>query len=288
MTTTTEVVAIRDEGFGPMIEKHRTSFAAVLPDHIKPEAWMRVTQALLRRDDKLAKAANANPLSLMRALLDCARQGLEPGDTYHLVPFGNEIVGIVDFRGDLDLMYRAGAVKAVKVEVVYDHDEFTWHPDVMSRPRHRPNWFTERGEMIGVYAYAEMNNGTISQVVVMNKAEVEKVRAVSKTASRSDSPWRLWPDRMWRKTAIHQLKRWVPTSAEFREQMLRGELAVADVVERIAPGVPLASDVPDDDEVAEAEIVCDVCREPFDDGHCTCDLAEQRGVHDEDNGRGDR
>jgi recombination protein RecT len=66
-----------------------------------------------------------------------------------------------------------------------------------------------------------MKDGATSRVVVMSKAEVMKVKAVSKTASFSDSPWTNWEDRMWLKTAIHQLEKWVPTSAEYRREQLR-------------------------------------------------------------------
>lgn len=206
-----------------LIEKYKADFATVLPSHIRPDTWIRLAKGVLRRNDQLANVATRNSASLLAALLDAARLGLEPGtDQYYLVPFGQEIVGIVGYQGEIELIYRAGAVSSVKAEIVYERDEFEFTPD-MQRPRHKPNWFGERGDMIGVYAYAEMKDGSTSRVVVMSKADVEKVKAVSRAAQAKDSPWNTWPDRMWLKTAIHQLAKWVPTSAEYRREQARAE-----------------------------------------------------------------
>lgn len=207
-----------------VVERYRDDFAQVLPTHIKADHWVRVATGLFRRNPKLAQIAQQNPGSVLSALLDCARLGLEPGDTYHLVPFGREVVGIADYTGLIELVYRAGAVNTVKVEVVRERDldpdetgrpRFEWVPSEMERPHHKPDWFTDRGELIGAYAFAEMRDGSVSQVVFMNRAEIEQVKAVSKTAKDKNSPWNLWPDRMWKKTVVRQLAKFVPTSTEY-------------------------------------------------------------------------
>jgi recombination protein RecT len=218
-TTVTQAVAQRDNSPSALIDRYQADFATVLPTHIKSDQWIRLTRGILRRDEKLAAVAKRNPGSFLAAVLDCARLGLEPGVTYHLVPFGGEIVGIVDYTGEIELIYRAGAVSSVKAEIVHANDTFEFDPS-MPRPHHVIDWFGgDRGAMIGVYAYAEMKDGGTSRVVVMNRAAVEKVKAVSKTAKKPDSPWQQWEDRMWLKTAVHQLANWVPTSAEYiREQ----------------------------------------------------------------------
>src|SRR5258707_10856782 len=174
----------------------------------------------LRRQPKLAAAAGRNPASFMAALSECARLGLVPGDTFHLVPFEDrrsgtvEITGIVDYTGEIELIYRAGAVASVKAEIVCQRDAFRFTTD-MDRPEHAPDWFGERGELIGAYAYAVMKDGATSKVIVYSKAEIDKVRAGSKT-SREDSPWNQWNDRMALKTGLHRLAHFVPTSAEYR------------------------------------------------------------------------
>src|SRR5262245_27855222 len=189
--TVRNAVATREApGVGALVEQYRGDFSLVLPSHLKPEQWIRVAQGVLRRDAKLAKVAKANPGSLLSALLRCAHLGLEPGDTYHLVPFGNEVVGITDYTGEIELIYRAGAVIKVEAQVVHERDTFDYRPCEMDRPLHEVDWFGDRGEMIGVYAYGVFDSGAASRVVVMGVAEIEKVKAESRTANQKDSPWK--------------------------------------------------------------------------------------------------
>lgn len=249
-----------------IVRQYRDDFAMVLPRHVNADQWVRLTTGMLRRNDKLASVARSNPASLLAALLDCARLGLEPGDTYHLVPFGSEIVGIPDYTGLIELIYRAGMVRSVKCEIVAradlapdptdDHPvlghgrpRFEWHPSEMDRPHHRPDWFGDRSDMVGVYAYAVMLDGSTSQVIMRNKSEIEKVQAVSRTGRDPGGMWMQWPDRAWRKTVLRELSKFVPTSAEFR-----GDNAVAldQVTSSRIPAGPLVSDdVIDGDVIAE-------------------------------------
>jgi recombinational DNA repair protein RecT len=90
---------------------------------------------------------------------------------------------------------------------------------------HDADWFApeaDRGEAIGVYAFAYLSDGGISQVVTMGMEEVGKHRAVAK----QDHIWKKWPTSMYKKTAIRELRKWVPCSAEYRAEHLRGVAAV--------------------------------------------------------------
>src|SRR6266704_488369 len=257
--TVSNAVAKRDDGPGALIAQYKADFATVLPSHIKPDTWVRVAQGLLRRDAKLATAAGNNPGSFLSALLECARLGLEPGDTFHLAPIGGEIVGITDYTGEIELIYRAQAVSSVKAEIVYSRDTFVYRPD-MERPHHDVDWFGDRGDMIGAYAYGIFKDGATSRVVVMSKKEIEKVKAVNKlnASNRADNPWVKWTDRMWLKTVVKQLSKWVPSSPEYLEHALRAQVAV----EQARPAPPAAVPVVDvshlreaNGSVVEAEIV---------------------------------
>jgi recombination protein RecT len=211
------------------LNRYAADFATVLPSHLDAQQWLRLAAGMLRRNPGLAAVALQNPQSFFAALMDCARLGLNPGDTYHLVPIGGEVVGITDYTGEIELIYRAGMVRKIVCEVVYEQDGFEFTLGVDDRPRHTVSWFgssKDRGNMIGVYAYAELKDGGTSRVAILNRDEVEKIRAVSRSAKSSSSPWTQWPDRMWRKTAVKQLTAWVPSSAEFRVEQIRAETAV--------------------------------------------------------------
>lgn len=279
MTATSKALEKQASKPDAMIADYKDDFALVLPSHINANQWVRTVQGIVRRNPGLLTAAKKNPGSFMAAMLRCAHLGLEPGDTYHLVPFGQEVVGITDFKGEIELMYRAGEVISVIAEVVYENDDFVWAPGkvdtevpprwegAMTRPYHDVDWFSERGEMVGAYAYAEMRSGAISRVVVMRRSEIERVKAVSKTAKKAGSPWQEWEDRMWLKTVCHQLKKWVPTSPEYRQEVLRQGARLEEVSPQLRDEIPAADgdsewfedDDPDhpfrDDDVVEAEIV---------------------------------
>lgn len=126
----------------------------------------------------------------------------------------------------------------------------------MERPEHIVDWFADRGAMLGVYAYAVMRDGGTSRVVVMSAADIDRVKAVAKGTGRSDSPWVLWPDRMWLKSAIHQLAKWVPTSAEYRREQLRAAVeadTLRDKAPATLPALTSTTDEPVDAELVDEE-----------------------------------
>lgn len=218
------------------IDRYANSVTTVLPSHIAPAMFVRVAQGVVRRDHKLADAALRNFPSFMSALMECARLGLEPGETYYMIPFEDrqrgtvEIQGVTSWQGEVELIYRAGAVASVIAEVVYSGDEFSYEPGCHSRPVHKPEWFGERGDLIGVYAYAVMLNGATSKVIVMGRKEIDKLKAEARGTDRADSPWNKWEDEMWLKSAVHKLYDWVPSSPEYMTELLRARAAATPAV----------------------------------------------------------
>jgi recombination protein RecT len=237
--TVTNAVAKRDTGPGAMVQQYSQDFRAVLPSHIKPEQWVRLAQGALKKGKKqgnrteLEIAAGNNPGVFLASLLDAARLGLEPGtEQYYLTPRKvkgqNEILGIVGYQGLIELMYRAGAISSVVAEVVYTNDLFEYRPGVDERPRHQIDWDADdRGKLRLVYAYAVMKDGATSKVIVMNRAAIQKIKASSQGTDSQYSPWNTNEPAMWLKSAVRQLAKWVPTSAEFIREQLRAERDVA-------------------------------------------------------------
>lgn len=262
--TVSNAVAKRDAGAAELVRQSRDWFRTIVPSHVDANAFVALSIGYLRKNPKLAAAAVRNPQAFTAALSECARLGLVPGDTYHLVPFENtrndtvDITGITDYKGEIELIYRAGATASVKAEIVRQRDHFRYTTD-MDRPEHAPDWFGDRGELIGAYAYAVMKDGATSKVVIYSKAEIDEVRAASKGASRSDSPWNTWYDRMALKTVIHRLEHFVPTSAEYRREQLRAAAEVSQQVNLSAPLPPRQADGVNagTGEVVDAEIVED-------------------------------
>lgn len=237
MTTTTigQAIATRDNGPAAIIEQYKSDLAMVMPSHVKPDVFVRVAVSVLRRDTKLMRAAANNPSALMGALMEAARLGLEPGtEQYYLTPRWNgktrqeEIAGIRGYQGEIELIYRAGAVSSVIVEVVRQNDSFRYAPGRDERPVHDIDWdVDDRGDLRMVYAYAVMKDGATSKVVVLNRAAVMRAKAMSSGADTAYSPWQNHEEAMWLKTAAHRLTKWVPTSAEYMREQLRAKAEVA-------------------------------------------------------------
>ena len=186
-------------------------FAQVLPRHVGAEKYTRWCLTLLK-DPKLAEVArtDAGRLSIMSALMDCASLGLEPGRTYHLVVFGGKVTGIIDYKGEIQLITNANPAACVVAQLVRKADDLHM-VGANVPPRHEADWFGDRGEITGGYAYVDFG-GRYSQVVRMSEADFGQHRDKAKTKN----VWDEWPEAMRLKTLVHQLRKWVPWSAEVR------------------------------------------------------------------------
>lgn len=265
MTTTTGQALERAETTPrALVQQYEASFAAVLPSHInRPETWVRIAQGALKKGKRLPNgqtelelAASNNPGVFLAALLDAARLGLEPGtEQYYLTPRkvkGQlEILGITGYQGYIELMYRAGVVQSVVAEVVYEHDTFSFSPGRDEVPLHEIDWDSpDRGGLRLVYAFARMKGGAVSKVVVLNRAHIEAIKKSAQGSDSQYSPWQTAEPQMWLKSAVRQLAKWVPTSAE-----IRTGIAPATID---APSIDIpdtSASFPADDEIAEAEVV---------------------------------
>jgi recombination protein RecT len=256
-----------------LIAHYQGNLSRVMPRHVSAEAFTGLGVAYVANDAKLTEAATANPASLIVALRECAALGHMPvKDTFALVPYndknapgGKRVVGIETYRGVIERMYRAGGVMSVRVRVVREKDFYDYDPSsgVFAVPKHRHPRFagpTERGHLVGVYAYAVLLNGAPSEVIEMGPEDIAKHRAKSRSGDSfwgpewpAEGPWT--PD-MWLKTALHKLEALVPTSAEYRWQVAASQSAAAGPWPGVPAGQPGAEGKPPmTGDIEDAEIV---------------------------------
>lgn len=266
-------VAVRDNGPAAQIEAYRDEYAALVPSHINPDQWIRLAVGAIRGDEDLMGAARNDIGVFLREMKTAARLGLEPGTEQFYITarkskkhnYALIIKGIVGYQGIVELIYRAGAVSSVIVEVVRERDTFRYVPGRDDRPVHEIDWFgSDRGALVGVYAYAVMKDGAISKVVVLNRHRINEIKAKSDSKDSKFSPWNTSEEAMWMKSAVRQLAKWVPTSAEYMREQIRaqgeaaGELTAAPSVAG-APTMPAPSALdeydPADDGPIEGELV---------------------------------
>lgn len=256
-TTVSNAVAVRDNSPGAMVEQYKAEYAALVPSHVNADMWVRLAVGAIRGNRDLEQAAQNDVGVFLRELKTAARLGLEPGtEQFYLTPRkskahrGQKIIkGIVGYQGIVELIYRAGAVSSVVVETVRANDSFRYVIGRDERPVHDVNWFGgDRGDLVGVYAYAVMKDGATSKVVILNRQQVMDAKAKSDGRNSDFSPWNTNEEAMWLKTAARRLAKWVPTSAEYMREQLRAQAEVAaELPAGFAPQLPQPSaDLPDD------------------------------------------
>lgn len=210
-------------------------FKAALPPHIPPEKFVRVAMTALQMNPTLQ---NADKRTLFASFTRSAQMGLLPdGREGAVVMFGSNAQFMPMTGGILKLIRNSGELASLDAQVVYAADKFRYRPGIDEVPEFEPDWFGDRGEVIGVYAVAKMKDGA-AYVEVMNKKQVEAVRAVSR--SKGNGPWVTWWDEMARKTVIRRLAKRLPMSTDLDNALAEDdELFTPEPAQAPAPVQPV-------------------------------------------------
>jgi phage RecT family recombinase len=212
-----------------MTRRAHAAIAALVPHGVDYEIVVaEAYRAAVKNPDIL----KCTPESIIDAVATVVQSGLTIGKTIHLVPNRTKVKGEKnedgsdkyidllqawnDYKGDVELVLRAGAARAVYAHAVYQNeiaqDRFSvtlgTNPDIVHRPFLDS---TKRGALAGAYAVAVMDaHGRVKTVVWLTLADVEKVRA----NSRSWKPGKVavCPDWYAIKTAFHALCKVLPKS----------------------------------------------------------------------------
>lgn len=214
-------------------------FSAVLPQHIPVDRFRRVVMTAMNQNPDLLLCDRR---SLLNACVRAAQDGLMPdGREGALVIFNttvkveNETGGVQERRikgvqwmpmvyGIIKKMRNSGELASIVSHEVYERDEFRYRLGDDESIEHVPYLGgDEPGKMIAVYAIAKLKDGTI-QREVMTRAQVEKVRAVSRAGG--NGPWVSWYEEMARKSVVRRLSKYLPMSTEI-EDLLRRDDAIA-------------------------------------------------------------
>lgn len=159
--------------------------------------------------------------SFFWAFLDAARCGLEwDGEHGALVPYKNEAKFLPMYKGLIDLAAQeSGAV--VSAFPVYKGEHFIVHLGTDMRVEHRMALDVNRDDanVIAAYAVFQLPDGR-KVFDVLSRAEIDKRKAVSKAATRDDSPWAMWYAEKAKVTVIkHGAKLLPKVSDRFRAAM---------------------------------------------------------------------
>lgn len=226
-------------------EKVSQQIKMALPKHMDVDRLTRIALTEVRKTPKLAQA---NPTSLLGAVIQCAQLGLEPGSALghaYLLPFDRrekvrgqwqvvdtDVQLIIGYRGMIDLARRSGQIISLEMRAVHASDHFVVRYGLDAALEHVPDFEAEdRGELVYVYAVAKLKDGG-AQFEVMHRSEVDAIRARSK--SKDSGPWVTDYEAMAKKTVMRRLFKLLPVSIELQTAVGLDEQADAGVLQNNA------------------------------------------------------
>ena len=181
-----------------------------LPDNVQPKRFVRAALTALRQNPEIA---GADQQSVFTALLRAAQDGLMPdGRQAALLIFYDkkeqkEVAQYVPMIIGLRMVASKYGF-TLNAHPVYAKDTFSYslgaEPAVLHEP---PPLGEDRGAIIGAYATAKVPDTGELMVDVMSKAEIDKVRGVSRSQG---GPWATWYEEMARKTVAKSLFKQLP------------------------------------------------------------------------------
>lgn len=167
--------------------------------------------------------------SKQEAVLNVANVGLslDPNQklAYLIARWNRNINGyechlMPDYRGLVKVLTDTGSVQAVSAHIVFEKDDYQVNKgDFINPIIHKYNSFKDRGDAVGVYALAVLNNG-------LKQMEDMSIEAINEIRERSDAYqafiakkttsciWESDYYEMAKKTAIRRLTKYLPKSEQ--------------------------------------------------------------------------
>ncbi len=203
--------------------KLQPQLALALPEHVKPERFIRIVMTAVQQNPTLAKCERE---SLFGACMKAAQDGLLPDgreaflncyfskrDNKYIASYQPMIGGI------LKKIRQSGELKQLSAAVVRQGDEFSYSVDETGEHfRHVPGMDNDDAPVKCVYAAVWIKDGGV-YFKVMSVGQIEKARAVSR--AKDSGPWVDWWDEMALKTVIRNLAKRLPMSAEIEQVIQR-------------------------------------------------------------------
>lgn len=213
-----------------LFDQQKPELAKLLPRGMDVERLYRIALTEVTKNPKLLECTAE---SWALAMQTCAAQGLYPdsGLGYmYLIPSNNnrkdsdgtwrkrmEVRAQRGYQGDIHLARNTGEIADIYAEVVYEKDAYKVTKGLNRNIEHVPyDGDDDPGALKAVYAVAKLKSGE-GAFVALTRRDVELRKAASKNTDPKeypDSPWNTHEAAMWRKSAIHELFKWIPKSSD--------------------------------------------------------------------------
>jgi len=159
---------------------------------IAPQEFMvKVLNAVKKSPDLL----KCTPQSLFGSILYFAEIGLPfntPEGFGYILPYSvkgtMEATPIIGYKGLVEMAYRNPKVRSIRIQSVYENDQFDYEYGTNEYIKHKPTMVGARGNLTAVYAIAKID-GIEPLFVVVHKPELDRIQKLSKSGGSSFSPY---------------------------------------------------------------------------------------------------
>ena len=237
-----KIVSIDD-----FIKKHADKISEALPNHININQLIRSCIFVIKSNPDIGKCSQ---FSMLAGVMQAAQLGLFPNVLGHcyFVPYKNNKTGTyevqfqIGYKGMLELVRRSGEISTINAQPVYKNDHFVYEYGLNDKLEHKPSQDI-RGELKCFYAYAKFKDGG-HNFIVMSKADIDKVKKISRGSESSYSPWVNWYEEMAMKTCLKKLCKLLPLSIDVKTAIQSDETTKLEISHDIAGDIPDSTDWP--------------------------------------------
>ncbi len=206
------------------LKTREAELSATLPPDLPFERFHATVNQALRNNPDLLQCT---PLSLVNSCVKSAYDGLRLDGREAALVSHNVKVKVPGQKdrwekqaqyfpmvfGLIQQVLRGGMVVAIETDIIYENDRYRVIRGTAPAIEHEPELVLPRGEMIAAYSVAVFPSGYRS-TIVMTRAEIEDVRATSKSGVNEDGDaqgiWKRWPGEMAKKTVVRRHRKTLP------------------------------------------------------------------------------
>jgi phage RecT family recombinase len=194
-------------------------------------SYERVMTEVYLAAQKNADILKCKPLSIVQAVARAVGTGGRIGTDIHLVPFGDTLTVVEDYKFLGEIIVRSGGARSIVSKCVYQNDEFSYVDGTHPELRHAPAFGSKgaRGPLIGAYAVAHLGVRTPPKILVMSVEEIDRIRLKHsrswKKGPLEDIPWYA------EKTVVRQIAKLLPSNPRLAAALARLGLGNGEEVE---------------------------------------------------------
>lgn len=159
--------------------------------------------------------AGLNPDSIRNAVVNVSLTGLTLNPVMkmaYLIPRKGKCVLDVSYIGLIKILTDTGSIKNIEAKIVYANEPFEIQQGTNPSIKHGINLTGDKGNILGVYSIATLNDGSTSVEWMYHQDIVAIAQRSESVKSGKSSPWNSDFTEMARKTVVKRHYKYLPKS----------------------------------------------------------------------------